>query len=177
MSVRHRVGIVITGDMDIFTKVASALSNRYDIVPIVDLVDQGLRAVVIPDSGVYNSRSPNVQPFKRIPSQILAVDNAYLLNIIDYWGSELRAVKTVALGMSALTVGDRMGVCKIHREDSGYSLAGATKLKTSLLYLNTGLLGDCIDEVIRFIDAEDDDYYKEGVGSPKLPTLDQYCDA
>lgn len=176
MNARRKIGVLITGDMKVFASTVSLLANRYDIVPLLDLIDRGLDAVVIPDSGAYNWRSSNVRPFKRIPDEILSVDNAYVLNLVDCWGKELRAIKTVALGMSALTIGDRMGTCKIHRESNSYSLGGAAKLKTSLLYLNIGTLESCIDEVIEFIESGSEGDAQPAGKSP-LPVLDEYCDA
>lgn len=170
---RLKIGVLYIGAEKPFNETVSLLSNRYDIVPIIDYDDQELSAVVIPDTGVYNSRSGNVTPYRRLPSNPLSVDNAFLLNFLEYSLENLIAagIKLVAVGKSALTVGDRTGMCKIRNESETYSLQGEAALKTSASYLDTRSLQDCIVAVIRFIE-DDDSGMKVSVPIPTDPVLE-----
>lgn len=153
---RTRIGILYTGCAITLNRTISLLSRKFDVLLIVDFLPAGVKALVIPETEGYNARSGAVKPFRKLPENPLCVDNAFLLNFLDYCVEDLNVagVKLVAVGPSALTVADRTKMCHIYSEGTSFSLAGSPVMKTTGTYLNTNPLLECYEEVIRFI--EDD---------------------
>ena len=163
---RPRIGILYTGDTKILAETISILSNKFDMLLILDFVPEGVKAVVIPETEGYNTMSGAVRPFRKLPANPLSVSNAYLLNFLEYGLSGLKAtgVKLAALGYSALTVADSMNI-KIHVEENNLLLEGESVIKTADTYLNVRNFQSCYDEVIRFIEGNDD-------GTSYMPSQD-----